>query len=309
MTETPLRIGYVTGYGRSGSTVLDIVLGEHSQLFGAGELTNFSRRVWPNNEYCSCGATVRDCPFWSVVAQQFLSRFGQNAFADYAKLQVRFENLSVVARSRVGLVPQAGRKEYGAYTRGLFEIVAKLSGKPIIIDSSKIPGRAAALLNIDDIDLRIIHLVRDGRAVAWSMLKPYEVDAKVGLERRLPGRSVPRTALRWSMVNLGAESVAQRVDPDKSARLSYEAFVSKPADELARLGKVLGVDMGDLVSRLESGPPFSATHVVAGSRWRMGGPITLRLDQEWRRTMPAHERHKFQVLSGWLQRRYGYPDA
>lgn len=309
MTETPLRIGYVTGYGRSGSTVLDIVLGEHTQLFGAGELTNFSRRVWPNNEYCSCGATVRDCPFWSVVAQAFLARFGQNAFADYAKLQSRFESLTIVARSRLGLVPHGGRKEYGDYTRGLFEIVAQQSGKPIIVDSSKIPGRAAALMQIAEIDLRIVHLVRDGRAVAWSMSKPYEVDAKGGLERRLPGRSVPRTALRWSMVNLGAESVAGRVKADHSARLSYEAFVTNPVHELARLGKVLGVDMKELIARLDLGPPFSATHVVAGSRWRMGGPITLRLDQEWRRTMPAHEQHKFQVLSGWLQRRYGYPDA
>jgi hypothetical protein len=304
-THQPIRVGYIAGYGRSGSTVFDIVLGEHPQIFGAGELTNLSRRVWPNNEYCACGATVHQCPFWSKVVALFHGQFGRDALATYAQLQRRQERLDNVGMAGLRLGPVA-RRDYAQYSGGLFSIIAQQSGKSVIMDSSKLPGRARALMEIPELDVRLIHLVRDGRAVAWSMSKTYAPDRKSGLERPLPGRAVSRTALRWSMVNMGAEWVARRAGRDRSARLRYETFVTEPARELQRVGAVLGVDVQSLISKLESGEAFIPGHVVAGSRWRMGGPMRLQLDQEWRKLMPERQQHVFQLLSGWLQRRYGY---
>jgi hypothetical protein len=299
------RVGYIAGYGRSGSTVFDIVLGGHPEIFGAGELTNLSRRVWPNNEYCSCGAKVRQCPFWSTVVGKFVAKFGSDALTRYTRLQKTQERLDQIART--ALTPaSAANADYAQFTLGLLSLIAEESGKAIVMDSSKLPGRAVALSTIPGLDVRIIHLVRDGRAVAWSMSKAYEVDHEGGIERRLPSRSASRTALRWSMVNVGAEWVARRVGPDRAARLHYETFVTQPAQELRRVGKVLGVDTGALIARLESGNAFDPGHVVAGSRWRMNGPLKLRLDQDWRNLMPARQKQVFQLISGWLQRRYGY---
>jgi hypothetical protein len=62
-----IRVVYITGFGRSGSTVLNITLGQHADVIATGELGNLSRRVWHSDEYCSCGARVRSCPFWSAV--------------------------------------------------------------------------------------------------------------------------------------------------------------------------------------------------------------------------------------------------
>ena len=56
------KIIYVTGYGRSGSTLLDMMLGSDPDTFGAGEMSTICRHVWPNDEFCACHARVRACP-------------------------------------------------------------------------------------------------------------------------------------------------------------------------------------------------------------------------------------------------------
>jgi hypothetical protein len=300
--DEQLRVGYVAGYGRSGSTVIDIVLGAHQQVFGAGELTNLTRRVWPNNEYCSCGARVRDCIFWSRVVESFSGTFGSKAIDDYARLQRRYESLDKVFL----LSPSAEFKCYCGYTHALFEIIARSSGKRTIVDSSKLPGRALSLMRMRDLDLRVVHLVRDGRGVAWSMRKAYLPDPSGGVERALKSRPVSRTALRWMMVNAGAEAVLHRAGGSRGVRVRYEDFVSAPREQLARLGELLGVDVSSLADKLEAGESFSPGHLVAGSRIRMEGPIRLRLDAEWKRDMPSRDQKLFQLLCGWVQRRYGY---
>src|SRR5215469_4434902 len=63
---------YVTGWCRSGSTVLGNVLAEVPGIFHAGEL----RFLWQNgvlgtgsNRRCGCGAELLDCPLWSRVLE------------------------------------------------------------------------------------------------------------------------------------------------------------------------------------------------------------------------------------------------
>jgi hypothetical protein len=68
-----LKLIYITGYGRSGSTILDILLGQHEEIFGMGELSTMCRHVWLNNEYCACGARIQACAVWASVMSDWLS--------------------------------------------------------------------------------------------------------------------------------------------------------------------------------------------------------------------------------------------
>ena len=119
---------------------------------------------------------------------------------------------------------------YGRRTTRLFEAILSQSGKKTIVDSSKLPGRAMALALVPEIDLRVIHVVRDGRGVAWSLAKAYQREVKSGLQREIKPKSVSRTALRWTMVNLETEYLFRKLGPEKVMRLRYEDFVSNPAD-------------------------------------------------------------------------------
>ncbi len=91
-SETPVKVLYITGAGRSGSTILDIVLGNHPDIESTGELSNLVRNGWIGGEslkgierkrvrvpICTCGRRtdipdVEDaaeaCPFWSSVRRE-----------------------------------------------------------------------------------------------------------------------------------------------------------------------------------------------------------------------------------------------
>jgi hypothetical protein len=95
-TETPVKVLKVAGLGRSGSTILDVVLGNHPQIESVGEVGNLIRTGWISREslrgidpkrirrpLCTCGrrldvpyveAPEEACPFWSGVRREWVER-------------------------------------------------------------------------------------------------------------------------------------------------------------------------------------------------------------------------------------------
>lgn len=297
-----LKIIYVAGYGRSGTTLLSIALGEHPSVFGAGEIHELTRSAWAENNYCACGAPLRECEFWSVVVGRWLSAAPKNFMGEYRRLQSPIENSFRPAF----LKRRNAHAEFAQATLALFREIASASGRSIIVDSSKLPGRAEALARISGLDVYVVHLVRDGRGVAWSLKKAYARDAKAGLQRELRPKSTIRTSLRWSLVNMAAESLAHAVGRHRYLRVRYEDFSADPAGVLNRIGNLVGVDFGGVGARLEEGGRMSARHQLAGSRLRMNPSIKVERDERWSERMPATSRRLFTIFSWIMLRRYGY---
>jgi hypothetical protein len=60
---------YIAGYGRSGSTILDLKLGEKFGFVSLGEVSAiYSDISFYNAARCGCGARYRDCPLWGPFA-------------------------------------------------------------------------------------------------------------------------------------------------------------------------------------------------------------------------------------------------
>ncbi|PDT43630.1 MULTISPECIES: sulfotransferase family protein [Sinorhizobium] len=306
MPSQPARIAYIAGYGRSGTTLLDIALGQHDAVLGAGEITSLTRHVWRHNEYCACGNRIRDCRFWSTVCQEWLANSDPTLMSEYCGLQEKFEGLPVLARMFSGLSLGKQFAAYALHTERLMNAMLTSSGKQVIVDSSKLPGRAMALAQTPGIDMRVIHMVRDGRGVAWSLLKPYARDANSGLQKEIRPKSVLRTALRWSIVNLAVEYLSRKLGPDKVLRVRYEDFVSDPVGIMRQIGAFLELDLQQIGSSLRNGEPVGPGHQVAGNRLRMNGSVALTRDESWRARMPAGQQLSFERLCGWMLRRYGY---
>ncbi|WP_166675430.1 sulfotransferase [Neorhizobium sp. R1-B] len=306
MPSQSVRIAYIAGYGRSGSTILDIALGQHAAVVGAGEIAALTRHVLAQNEYCACGSAITDCGFWSTVSRHWSNGREAEFIRDYCVLQKKFEGLSMLLKSisGIGLGPQF--EEYSLHTTRLFTTMLSYSNKEMIVDSSKLPGRAIALSRMPGIDMRIIHLVRDGRGVAWSLLKGYERDAKSGLQKEIKPKSVFRTALRWSIVNLAVEYLSRTLGPERIIRVRYEDFTSNPAATLQQIGSFLKLDLSQIGSSLQRGEPMGPGHQVAGNRLRMTSSIELKKDESWQTRMPVSQQLSFQRLGGWMLRRYGY---
>jgi hypothetical protein len=294
--------------GRSGSTVLDTVLGNHPQAVSVGELNHAPRAFSSTNEYCACGRLARDCPFWNRVDEEWrrLSGFSL-ASPDFQRLQARFERTR-----RLGfLVLQAfvAGKAFRRYALGLTTLYVALknvSGKSVVVDSSKSPSRALALSRMEAVDLRLIHLVRDGRGVIWSLLKPYSPDPERGVQRALRPKPVWRTALVWNLVNRLTAMVARRLPADKTSRLRYEDFVETPRKALSAIGAIAGLDYSEQASALEEGREFAVDHTIAGNRVRMGGVVRLQANHAWRDRLGGGQRRLFWLLAGGLAKRLGY---
>jgi Sulfotransferase family len=341
-TETPVKVLKITGLGRSGSTILDVVLGNHPQIESVGEAGNIVRNGWISREslrgipkdklrvpICTCGKRLdvlyvdtpeEACPFWSSVRREWVERTDGDSIESYPKLQHDFElkrrwSRLLYEKHR----PSAPFRSYARLTRTFFESIRAVSGKPYIVDSTMVPIRTLALENVEGIELYVIHLVRDGRGVITSLRKSFEKDLQAGTKRddhkgRPMWAMVVRrralyleSAVRWTAHNLASEWVCTQLGPERTMRLRYEDFVADPKAALERIGRLMKLDFTDVADAASSGKPMQAGHNIGGNRTKKSGTITLRPDaKEWKSALSPTEQRLSWVLLGWLMRRYGY---
>ena len=87
------RIVYIAGLGHSGSTILDLALGVHTDAVGLGEVYTLLRKKQRQNHMgslCSCGETATKCPFWSKLDKALED--SDNPDSLYAQLIAQFQD-------------------------------------------------------------------------------------------------------------------------------------------------------------------------------------------------------------------------
>jgi len=304
---------YIGGEGRSGSTLLSSLLGNHEGFFPVGEF----RDVWQalkTNESCGCGELFLDCEFWQQV--------GLRAFGGWDGIDVQrmLDTDNKFARQR--RVPRLlllssrwfesrGLAEYRRLLAELYVAVQGVSGCSVIVDSTKDPAYALLLSRVPGVDLRVVHLVRDSRGVAYSWSKkdverPEYAQHPVLKGSFMGSRSSWRGALEWDVKN----SLFHLLSLSPHHRLvKYEALMSQPMRELEgilRLADKAQFHPGDEHSprREFESLPF---HTLGGNRVRFKrGPITLNADEEWKSKMPRSQRLIVGALTLPLLAAYGY---
>ncbi|MFM8322666.1 MAG: sulfotransferase family protein [Chloroflexota bacterium] len=306
-SDTPIRLTYIVGTGRSGSTVIDSFLGNHPSIQSVGELARLLNDAWTNDYYCSCGKRSSSCTFWSAVHQGWCELNGGVTVEQYAGLQSRFEQLRrwpFLSRER--WKDSEDFQSYAKQTRLLLRAIQNTSGCKMIVDSSKGVERAYALAQIPGIDLRVIHLVRDPRGVVWSHKKAFKKDLRGGLPSDIEPEPTWRAALYWCRLNLQAEWLRKYLGKDRSVLVRYEDFMQHTRPVMEQVGRLMDVDFEPLLQVTEQDGTFNFSHTIAGNRVRMKGQLRLKFDEEWREKLETRDRRITEALSGWLMARYGY---
>jgi LPS sulfotransferase NodH len=302
-SAAPPTVIFVAGIGRSGSTVLGELLHRVDGVRFVGELSQFWRR-FAAGHVCSCGRPLPRCPFWSAVAARGVGDLPP----------ARIDALSALerdARPRRALF--TGRRTISARTRELlgdrarlYRAIGEIAGVRWIVDTGKDPVYGAALAALAEVNVVIVHLVRDPRGVAYSSAKRLQSDSEPGeMERFTPASAAWQYALR----NLAASAASRRLG-ERHVRLRYEDLVADPRACLARVAQVAGVpldDPGRAIERLALPP--ADHHLVAGNPGvrRRGGRLRLALDEEWRVKMRPGQRRLVVAICAPLMLRYGYP--
>jgi hypothetical protein len=289
-----VRVLYIIGCGRSGSTLLDTILGNHPHIESFGELNKLVGFGFLGGNYCACGRRADDCPFWASVRDDWQRRSPFDVL-EYADLQAVIERTSSLFVDPARVWPVTYHR-YATLSRTLYEALSTTSGKSVVVDSSKLPTRASALSRVPGIELSLIHLVRDPRGVAWSMSKRLRADARAGVLRDAEAMPAWKAALHWRRTNWEARWVAHRMAPGQAASLDYEYLTEDPVGALTSLQPVIGLDMAQLGSSVAAEEPLTSGHTVAGNRLRMQAHITVRRDDGWRK-MHTRDRMTVEALS------------
>ncbi|MBC7815532.1 MAG: sulfotransferase [Planctomycetaceae bacterium] len=229
----------------------------------------------------------------------------------YVVLQKRIEfysglGLMQIARMlRQRFSPTAEFQAYLRQTEALYQAIAEVSGKSVVVDSSKHPLRGALLAHLQGIDLRLVHLVRDARAVTWSRKKALDADKKSGVQLAIKPRPAWYSVAYWAFVNV-LSLIICLFRRRQSLRMRYEDFVAEPQAQLDRIGRVCGLDYSATAQALLTGESLKVEHPIAGNRMRMKGSVTLKPDWEWRERLPARDRAVCWLCAGWLLLAFGY---
>ena len=305
--QAPLRVVYIAGSNRSGSTVFTGALGNHPFVQSVGELVWLASDGWINNFYCSCGKPSQECPFWVAVHHTWRDLNGKVTIPEYLEMQNKVKRF----RQWPFLLHESWNNShtfqlYAQQTFLLLKAIQMVSGCGIIVDSSKGLERVFALSLIPDIDLKVIQLVRDPRGVVWSHKKALMKDLEKRARRDIYPQPAWRTALYWCRMNLLADWLRRQVGPEKALLIRYEDFMLETLPVLQKIGDFIGVDFSNIQQAIDRGEKLSFGHTIAGNRVRMQGELRLKFDQEWRQYLSPQDRRVTEILSGWLMARYGY---
>jgi len=252
MSSEPSGIIFIASLAHSGSTLLDLLLGSHSQIESLGEIGKLKRYAdaplsgaeHGRKQQCTCGApSIWQCPHWEKV-EAVLRKHGSG-----------LRDLSVASTSR-----RRFRRDNGL----LYSAVLEATGKRFVVDSSKSAMRLKMLLEADTHPLYPVFLYRQPHGQINSMVKKY---------------GNPDRAL---IDNLRANEALLDVLQGRSfVTVRYEDVAADPPRALSRILNSLGLEFEDRQLDWARLPH----HNLAGNAMRFSGNGELREDDSWRRMM------------------------
>lgn len=303
-----MRLIYISGDGRSGSTLLDRILGEMDGVVSCGEIWNCWIRAFKENQKCACGSLFSECAFWSCVVdyvENSASGFNVDSLLDIQKkiMRIRYIPYMVVPCIRTKWYSEL-LKEYGDLILSFYLAIQKCSGSSYIVDSSKMPLYGLLLHATGRFDLHIIHLVRNSLAVAYSWKRKKVRPEIINKRVYMPVQSSAKSAAGWLKQNLLSAFLAKLCH--KSIFLRYEDLTSSPRQEVSRVLEFIDLNVPPPVGR-DNKLELGLNHIISGNPMRFKrGQITIRNDSEWKNNMRITDRLIVSLISAPLMIAYGY---
>ena len=303
MNDKKIKVLYIAGWGRSGSTILARILGQIEGFFHGGEL----RTIWVDglkpNGTCGCGVPLRKCPVWKSVFEVALGGIDQINPQAMTKLRRRSEpRTQEILLSR--FFPSISSRlttrlsAYKSILNNLYSAIQDVTKSQVIVDDSNHPGYAYILSMMPEIDLSIVHLIRDPRATAYS----WSQRQKKGLGTY----TIRDNALGWSLRNIVTELLA-RNSSVKYLQLFYEDFATQPRTAIQRILNLLEKQPSCLPFVSENEVKLGINHSVFGNPNRTHtGTVQIALDDEWQTKLELAAKIKVTAITFPFLIKYKY---
>ncbi len=286
------KVLFIVGAGRSGSTLVDQILGQAPGFCSVGELFTIWMHGLVEGDTCGCGVPVPECPFWNAVlidAFGTLDRVqhGEARTADRhsrscpARFTVEASegHPAAACGSSGGRVRRDSssnvcqhRRNFRRFSgRGLFE------GAVTCLRSRRIRGCR----------LYVLHLVRDARAVANAWRRNPDPGGRRDHARiESQGMSLWTSTAQWVFRAAVIEAGLRPMLGDRYLQVRYEDFASNPREYAQKIISFVGEDVTSAFlddHTIEAGD----NHIVSGNRAKFNrGPVVIKFDERWKSEMP-----------------------
>lgn len=271
------KLIYILAAGHSGSTLLDLALGQNPHVCSTGELTFLPWQFVRNGkvctkgeDYCTCGSCFSECSFWEKVLERCDAKTRECLRKDPAIYKMSFSGsighkVSVPGRLR-GLLRRSlirflGWEAYGSLERShsrkiaannwrLIDAIGAADNSQFVVDSSKDPFRAFHLWRFRPQDLIPVVLVRDVRSQIGS--------------KHLQHRGIRKNIDYWLKFYKDLVYPLIQHTGLTSRVVRYEDFCAAPEAILNREFGNLGLSYEGLLNEIRPG----MSHLVAGNPMR-----------------------------------------
>ncbi|MEM9002337.1 MAG: sulfotransferase [Cyanobacteria bacterium P01_F01_bin.86] len=292
------KVVFILGIGRSGSTMLDLMLGSHSQGFSLGEISKLPQIY---RQHPTPGAFCPTSNFWpehfseTDAKQLALGLSGRRLHAAIPlRLERRFREL--IGQDAI----------FRPYT-----LLMERIQKTLLVDSSKYPDWVTRQLDASEfrrgpLQAYVIHAVRDGRAVLNSYLRAF------------PELTVESVSKRWLKNLEDCEHLYNTLPTDRRLQVRYESLATNPNDVMRQVCAFLEVPFEPemlaywqhdhhyiagsrsakaLIARYRNQPVPSNTQEVHGEYYS-NMELTIKLDQRWKNELEAEKVEQFYEIVG-----------
>lgn len=303
-----IRYVYIAGAPYSGSTLLTFLLNAHPECVSAGETFGLPRHIDPHTYQCSCGVELLICSFWRQLVERVNAKGGaldlraypwktqfavsRNRYLNYVgTCALKTGYMEAIRDVVLGAIPgiRARMEQTRTCNAALARAALELTGASVFVDGSKVSNRIRMLAQVEDLELHVIHLVRDVRGGAASIMKNARVSSSA------------KAAQHWLRRNVEAEWARRHVASHRWLTLRYSDLCCDPQQFMDRTTDFMGVSPAPLPADFRA-----VEHHLIGNRMRLGGSSEIREDQSWRDRLSSKQLDAIARVAGAANRRFGY---
>jgi hypothetical protein len=308
--NSKINLIYLASIGRSGSTLLESMLGAHSQIATCGEI-----HIWPHEiaqggvRPCSCGQSILSCPFW-VEMRQRLDPLQQayppiHHFREQhnAGKTIRWERLQEIVQNPVSRQTAQQIQQFGQNNDAVFRSFLDLMQSQLereihwLVDSSKDPYRLLWLIRSNLFNIKVLHIVKNPRAFIYSVTKDVQDPSLKQVY------VAAKQSMKWSIENYLISQIAQHhLTSSDYYLVNYEKLAAEPTKTFQAICQMIGCEFEpQAITNFRQG----SVHTIAGNpmRYETRGIV---LDERWKTLLPAPSRKITELLTWFNRSNYGY---
>jgi hypothetical protein len=260
---TPMpNILYIMGTGRTGTTILELLLASNPDMTGVGEVKHIFRDGFLRDLPCACGRSSRECELWSAVLQT--TGWQQS---DCERIRRAVEAVESHARFPLTFAGITSRKTLALYRRAsevLFRSVSAATHRHVVVDSSKYAGRALMLARLFPDSVKVLCITRSADGIIAAFQKKND-----GEQRPKPPIAV---AAYYLYVLLCMRLVRGRLK-GRAFSIRFEDLNRDPVAVLRSIEDWSGYPLATARAKLAASEAFDAGHIVTGNRIRKKGKV------------------------------------